>query len=85
MKFFLNKIEDKIFGYVSKYFFNSFYPAVKSDDKNSIVNQRKILEWLLKEIKLTKFGKEFNLGNVCNSEDIYSEFCKNVPIFEYKD
>jgi hypothetical protein len=28
---------------------------------------------------------DFKLENLYKSENIYSDFCKNVPIFEYKD
>jgi hypothetical protein len=58
---------------------------VKRDDKNQTKNQKKILKFLLKSLQRTQFWNDFKLDKVCISENIYSDFCKSVPIFEYKD
>ncbi len=79
------KLYDILFDYVSGLAFNTVYRAVKRDDKNQTKNQKKILKFLLKSLQRTQFWNDFKLDKVCISENIYSDFCKSVPIFEYKD
>ena len=79
------RIYDIMFDYISRLAFNAVYFAVKKDEKNQTRNQKKILNSLLNKIQNTKFWSDFKLDKICKSENIYSDFCKNVPIFEYKD
>ena len=79
------KFYDALFDYASRLAFKPVYIAVKKDDKNQVKDQKKILKSLLNKIKRTQFWNDFKLDKVCVSENIYSDFCKNVPIFEYKD
>lgn len=79
------KLYDILFDYVSRFVFNTVYFAVKKDEKNQVKDQQRILKTLLKKIKHTQIWEDFKIDNICVSEDIYSSFSKNVPIFEYKD
>lgn len=79
------KLYDIFFDYVGRLAFNVIYPAVKKDERNQINNQKKILRRLLKTVSNTQFWKEFKLEDVYKSENVYSDFCKKIPIFEYKD
>ena len=76
---------DIMFDYISRLAFNTVYLAVKRDEKNQTRNQKKILKSLLNKIHNTQFWNDFDFDIICKSENIYSGFCKNVPIFEYKD
>lgn len=79
------RIYDIMFDHIGRLAFNSVYLAVKRDEKGQTKNQKKILKSLLSEIQKTQFWNDFKLGKICKSEDIYSDFCKSVPIFEYND
>ena len=79
------KLYDILFDYSSRLAFNIVFGAVKRDEKNQTKNQKRILKYLLNKIQRTQFWTDFKFDKVCVSEDIYSDFCKNIPIFEYKD
>ena len=81
----MTTVYDILFDYISRLAFDTVYLAVKIDEKNQTKNQKKILKSLLNKIQKTKFWCDFQFDKICKSENIYSDFCKNVSIFEYKD
>lgn len=79
------KIYDFMFSYFGGLVFKFFYLAVKRDENNQIKDQKMILKSHLNKIQTTQFWSDFKFDKICRSENVYSDFRKNVPIFEYKD
>lgn len=54
-----------------------------SSEANHIDNQKDTLNFLLEKAKHTEFGTHYKFEQILNSEDIYSEFKRSIPYFDY--
>ncbi|GHV35087.1 hypothetical protein FACS1894178_3910 [Bacteroidia bacterium] len=62
----------------------TLYGAIKSDYvKNPQKKQHKVLAKILTKAATTSFGKKYGFDEILVSEDIYGEFTKRVPVFDY--